>query len=122
MKNWKSRVYKKSKGMSIRKRSKWDKIKDRVFQRDGYVCQMCKKLKKDMSCHHIKPRKNGGKDHMYNLITLCEKCHNIAEVEEMTRREIIQYDGGVKIIHEKPTLNKGCKDWRKWVYGGQRRV
>jgi len=30
----------------------------------------------NLEVHHIIPRCKGGTDHPYNLITLCEKCHN----------------------------------------------
>jgi hypothetical protein len=59
---------------------KWKKIQVKVKKRDKYTCQKCK-TRKRLTVHHIKSRVDGGKDHVRNLITLCERCHN--EIEAM---------------------------------------
>ena len=56
---------------------------------------MCKKQEFgffNLTVHHIKSRKRGGRDTINNLISLCEQCHNIAELEQLTKKEIQQYD------------------------------
>ena len=53
--------------------------------RDGFTCQKCKKqrttssyrdkMDAQLEAHHIVWTAKGGKDSIYNLITLCKKCH-----------------------------------------------
>lgn len=49
-----------------------------VLFRDGHVCQWCKGKSRDkiLNVHHIESRKTGG-DSPENLMTLCEKCHDL---------------------------------------------
>lgn len=56
-----------------------------VFNRDGFVCQMCGKRAKLLECHHIRPKYQYpaltlDKD---NGITLCKFCHQ----DRVTRHE-----------------------------------
>ncbi len=53
-------------------------IKCRVFQRDNFTCQneMCKNPRNRLTMHHIKWRKNDGKDAERNCLTLCRACHS----------------------------------------------
>lgn len=44
--------------------------------RDGYTCQLCKASKVKLEAHHIKYKRDGGKDTIKNMITLCSKCHS----------------------------------------------
>ena len=44
--------------------------------RDGYQCQQCGKREVRLEAHHIHYRRNGGKDTLNNLLTLCESCHH----------------------------------------------
>ena len=54
--------------------------------RDSFTCQKCKpqrtpsayrgKKKTRLTAHHIVWTSKGGKDSIYNLITLCENCHD----------------------------------------------
>jgi len=43
--------------------------------RDDFTCQKCGKKETQLSAHHIVWTSQGGKDSIYNLITLCEYCH-----------------------------------------------
>lgn len=50
-----------------------------IFERDGYTCQECGQLGKNLNAHHILPYRDY-KDMEYSLnvdngITLCEECH-----------------------------------------------
>lgn len=60
---------------------KWQKLRIRIIERDNYQCVKCeeKQLSK-LSAHHIKPRSQGGKNVIRNLITLCLRCHNFVEM------------------------------------------
>lgn len=57
-------------------------MKVEVFNRDGYTCQnkdcpFCRNVKehKALTIHHIKARRNGGKDTSRNGVTLCNSSH-----------------------------------------------
>ena len=52
-------------------------VKCDVFQRDNFKCQNLNCITPDSSLtmHHIKWKKNGGKDSLRNCITLCDRCH-----------------------------------------------
>ena len=61
----------------------YDKIRLRVLERDGYLCQSCNVNKTKLIVHHIDwrgKRRNvpisEWNNEMSNLITLCIKCHN----------------------------------------------
>jgi hypothetical protein len=44
--------------------------------RDNFTCQKCGKKDISLEAHHIVWVQKGGKDSIYNLITLCENCHD----------------------------------------------
>jgi len=49
-----------------------------IFDRYGYVCQRCFNYSKgNLVLHHIQPVGCGGNDSDYNLIPLCNECHEI---------------------------------------------
>jgi len=45
--------------------------------RDNFTCQKCGKREVKLAAHHIVWTSKGGKDSIYNLITLCEDCHDV---------------------------------------------
>lgn len=124
MVDWHRKVYHPRMGKRFETK-RWLRLRQRVIERDEYQCQMCKQYYGDsiiLQAHHIKPRKRGGKDHMRNLVTLCSQCHDLAETEELSRKEIVDYKAEKyvqKLIKEKQ--NSPGLDWHKWVYGGYRR-
>lgn len=64
--------------------------------RDQFTCQMCKQTGCRLEAHHIHPKRLGGSDSIYNLITLCRSCHTSMVTEELT------YKGQFyNIIHSK---------------------
>jgi 5-methylcytosine-specific restriction endonuclease McrA len=67
---------------------KWVTLRDKVFMRDNFQCRKCNS-EKQLSAHHIVPRKKGGKDEQRNLITLCLDCHNWAEAFNPTWEELL---------------------------------
>jgi len=44
--------------------------------RDDFTCQKCGKKETRLEAHHVVWTTKGGKDSIYNLITLCENCHD----------------------------------------------
>ena len=51
-------------------------LKCEVFQRDDFKCQNdgCE-FNSELTLHHIKFRKNNGKDKLKNSVTICKTCH-----------------------------------------------
>jgi hypothetical protein len=49
-----------------------------VYARDGYQCVRCGRAD-DLSLHHLRPRRLGGRAHHTNLVTLCRPCHDDIE-------------------------------------------
>jgi len=45
------------------------------LMRDNFTCRKCGKKEIKLTSHHIVWTSKGGKDSIYNLITLCENCH-----------------------------------------------
>lgn len=118
--DWKPKVYHPKAVESKKfKTTNWFNTRDYVFNRDGYCCQMCKESLNDLtlSIHHIKPRKKGGTNHPKNLISLCVRCHDIAEEYEMSKRSMLQYWANQRATRPK---SNGVR-WQQWVYGGYKR-
>lgn len=68
----------------------WDPIAASVRERDGHTCQGCGvkwkrridgRSKPRFAVHHIIPRRKGGPDEPWNLITLCPKCHRETDAQ-----------------------------------------
>jgi 5-methylcytosine-specific restriction endonuclease McrA len=49
--------------------------RERVFMRDGRVCQLCGADEGEMHIDHIIPRKVGGTHDLDNLRVLCKSCN-----------------------------------------------
>ena len=49
--------------------------RDRVFARDGRICQICGIDEGEMHIDHIIPRKAGGTHDLDNLRVLCKSCN-----------------------------------------------
>ena len=62
--------------------------------RDNFTCQKCGKQKVRLAAHHIVWTSKGGKDSIYNLITLCENCHDkVHETGESGKVELNKREG-----------------------------
>ena len=53
-----------------------------TLMRDHYTCQECGKRDCMLEAHHIVPKRLKGSNSIGNLITLCDKCHDITEGKE----------------------------------------
>lgn len=119
--SWKERVYRASPPFSPLP----SPIRERIFFRDKYRCQVCEG-RIHLSVHHVIPRLEGGSDDEQNLITLCSKCHDEVEVSGYRSvPEIIGHDPYWKsskpMKHKlQPDPEDDPTDWRRWVYGGYR--
>lgn len=58
----------------VRKKISED-LRNEVFKRDGYKCQVCGS-KKDLVIDHVIPFSKGGKTTKDNLQTLCKSCNS----------------------------------------------
>lgn len=61
----------------------WREIRKSILERDGKACRCCKRKSK-LTVHHIITREDGGLDDARNLITLCDSCHDLAELDQLT--------------------------------------
>lgn len=56
----------------------WRKLRALIMERDGYLCQECKRagyIKPAYAVDHIKSKGEGGTDDPQNLEAICKKCH-----------------------------------------------
>ena len=58
----------------------WQKLRQTIFERDGYLCQVCKRagrITPATEIDHIKNKASGGTDESDNLQAICKTCHKI---------------------------------------------
>ena len=69
---------------------RWAKIRRKIWERDGWKCQLCGAQYVRLIAHHIMPYRISKSDAASNLITTCEKCHRNAEIAygEMARKRL----------------------------------
>ena len=65
--------------------SRWDRLRQAVFMRDGFRCQVCLALVAHPECDHVLPVSQGGTDDMGNLQTICPTCHRAKSQRESHR-------------------------------------
>lgn len=63
--------------IKIRTSKRYQEWREKVFKRDNYTCQKCKKRGGNMNAHHIKTFSENQELRflLKNGITFCEKCH-----------------------------------------------
>ena len=61
-----------------------------VLEESGYQCAFCgHRDGLNLTAHHVKLEKEGGKTDFYNLIALCYNCHHrVDETKSIPRKEI----------------------------------
>ena len=109
-------------------RSEWNKLRDKVLQRDQYTCLRCKariRVKKDTVIRALLP----GSNELSNLITLCYPCAEVVDAESLTTVKQIESNhvgGKVNVITRQQQEQAGDGEafrrphWHGWVYGGQK--
>lgn len=65
-----------------------------TLMRDNYTCQECGKKNCRLEAHHIVPRRSKGNDSIYNLITLCDICHD--KTKDNEEKFIKKYQSKIK--------------------------
>ena len=71
---------------------KWQKKRLQVLERDKFTCHSCLSTDNTLHVHH-KMYKNGRmawEYHIDDLVTLCHECHNIAELLNKQKIELIK--------------------------------
>ena len=125
---WKAKVYKKPLKRTRGDNENWIKLRRFILDRDRQTCYRCDKYfraQNDLSVHHLVPRVDGGSDDPSNLITLCHRCHDYAEIHGLKTLADIAgsyEDESIKTIR----VEKGQEreesftrpEWHKYVYGG----
>jgi len=97
-KRTKSRIYFSPKAKSFyldpkewEKRSderKWNKIEQKLFQRQNGICTLCKaKLENPVNIHHIKAIKDGGDNSLNNLLLIHTECHNQLHYQQIQKQK-----------------------------------
>lgn len=59
--------------------AEWQRVKNKVLERDNYTCKICGESHGLMQVHHISYKRCNGKAYnaqLGDMITLCENCHN----------------------------------------------
>jgi len=118
--NWNLKVYKPKVPFIDFTNPEWISLRVFISIQQKGKCAMCGKELPEIesTIHHIIPRKNGGENNIENLIGLCNRCHNIAELYELDKHSILNYYSPIKNLKKKKA-NKN--DWHLWVYGGYSR-
>ena len=115
--DWQLKVYRPKMHEIDFKNPEWASLRVFILIQQKGRCLMCKKElpERESTIHHILSRENGGGNNIENLCGLCNRCHDIAEVEELNRHDILNYYNDKKIIKKEKAQTK---DWYMWVYGG----
>jgi 5-methylcytosine-specific restriction endonuclease McrA len=71
-----------------------ENLRKATIIRDGNKCMECGKTNCVLEVHHIVPRRLGGNDSIYNLITLCSDCHDKTEGKE--EKFIVKYQNKIQ--------------------------
>jgi len=62
-------------------RRSWRRLANEVVDSQGGQCLMCG-ARSDLTCHHLRPRRDGGTDVRENLIALCASDHTTLHLLE----------------------------------------
>lgn len=76
----------------------WDKLRQQILKRDGYLCQPCKRqgiFTEATQVDHLKRKADGGTDDKANLEATCKPCHDAKTTAEKghTLKTAIGVDG-----------------------------
>lgn len=90
----------------------WQRMRERVFESDGFLCRVCRAKgrlepvelhgSRAGVCDHIVPMSQGGGDHIDNLQTLCQACDKVKTYGESR---------GVQQSHYSISVKGGCNGY-----------
>ena len=96
-----------------------ENLRKATIMRDGNKCMECGKSNCILEAHHIVPRRLGGNDSIYNLIILCDKCHDktegkeekfIEKYQKMINGKNIRFDFAQHVMQGKTYLRQELND------------
>ena len=102
----KSKIKRAIKSGKIYKAKKYKEWRAKVFKRDRYACQLCKKVGGYIEAHHIK-LKSIYPELVYranNGITLCGKCHKKIHREDTHKEHASEFRKLAKENKPKPRM------------------
>jgi len=104
----KERIRKQIKNGTIYKKTRYRVWRTKVFKRDRYKCQLCKKVGGSIQAHHIKPKyKNPEKTfEALNGITLCFKCHQKIHREDLVEEYGRRFRASARRNKPRPSIKK----------------
>ncbi len=54
----------------------YKKLCRKILDRDGWKCRNCG-LRNNLHCHHVVYRSELGPDETWNLVAICQECHDL---------------------------------------------
>ena len=84
-------------------------VRKRVYRRDGWRCALCDSTD-GIQIHHVEWRGRGGSSEVWNLITLCWRCHAEAHGTRV-------YEGQM----DEQEMEYACIEYLADYYGGNMR-
>ncbi|GBD24285.1 hypothetical protein HRbin29_01963 [bacterium HR29] len=92
-----------------------------VFERDGWQCQYCGKVTRDLTLDHVVPRHRGGEHTWENLVSACRACNHrkAGRTPEEARMRLLREPAPPKVslYHAFLPYLVGRHEWRKFVPG-----
>jgi 5-methylcytosine-specific restriction endonuclease McrA len=90
-----------------------------VFQRDGFTCQYCGRVGRDLTLDHVMPRHRGGKHTWENLVSACKSCNHrkAGRTPQEARMHLARepFRPRVGAYHTFYPYLESREDWRKFV-------
>ncbi len=62
-------------GFNRRRVSRWERLRQFIFDRDGRACTYCGAADEPLHCDHVVPASRGGSNEPENLTTACKPCN-----------------------------------------------
>lgn len=62
-------------GFGRRRVSRWERLRQFIFDRDGRACTYCGAADRPLHCDHVIPESRGGSSEPNNLTTACKPCN-----------------------------------------------
>lgn len=62
-------------GFGRRRISRWERLRQFIFDRDGRACTYCGSADQPLHCDHVVPASRGGSSEADNLTTACKPCN-----------------------------------------------
>lgn len=94
-----------------------------VFERDGWQCQYCGKVTRDLTLDHVVPRHRGGEHSWENLVSACRACNHrkAGRTPEEARMRLLREPAPprVSLYHAFLPYLAGRHEWRKFVPGSE---